>query len=65
MDDDALARVHALLNKWWEEEEVPKEVLRAKVALLNQKGDEADLNNYRPISLINSVFKDLRICHKM
>ena len=46
-----------LLNKWWKEEFIPEEILLAKGVLILKKGDSANLDNYRPISLLNSTYK--------
>ena len=47
-----------MLNNWWEEEEeIPEEVCQARIALILKKGDTANQKNYRPISLLNSIYK--------
>ena len=54
-----LVEILNMLNKWWEEEEeeMPEEVCQARIALIKKKGDTADQRNYRPISLLNSIYK--------
>jgi hypothetical protein len=59
MDDEALERVRALLNNWWGSEHIPEDVLRARVVLIFKEGDKEDLANYRPISLLNTIYKVL------
>ena len=46
-----------LVNEWWKGSRVDKELTRAEVVSLFQKGDTADLENYRPISLLNTIYK--------
>ena len=46
-----------LLNSWWDDERLPKEMSEARVASLYKKGDPNNLENYRPISLLNTLFK--------
>ena len=46
-----------MISKWWEEEEIPEEVCQARIALIFKNGDTANQNNYRPISLLNSMYK--------
>ena len=46
-----------MLNKWWNDEHIPEEALRAKVILIFKKGDSSNLENYRPISLLNTCYK--------
>ena len=57
LDDDNLERVREVLNGWWNEEWIEDEALRARVVLIFKKGDSSDMNNYRPISLLNSLYK--------
>ena len=38
---------------------MPDEMLAAKIALIFKKGDSTKMENYRPISLLNSMYKIL------
>lgn len=46
-----------LFNQWIEDEAVPDDLPDATTILLFKKGDPLDISNYRPISLLSSVFK--------
>ena len=46
-----------LLNHWWREEDMPEEMLKARVVLIYKKGDTNKYANYRPISLLNTMYK--------
>ena len=48
-----------LLNEWWETENIPEEVLLARVVLVFKKGDTSLCENYRPISLLSTFYKIL------
>jgi len=50
-------KIIKLLNEWWNNEDIPEEILQSRVVLIFKKGDTADLDNYRPISLLNSIYK--------
>eukprot|EP00959_Pyramimonas_sp_CCMP1952_P018221 385938-Pyramimonas_sp.AAC.1 len=57
LDDVNLSKLVELLNEWWRSEAVPADVAKARVALIFKKGDASKLDNDRPISLLNSVYK--------
>ena len=57
LDEIHLEGLTEILNDWWLNKKVPEEMTRAKVVLLFKKGPTADLGNYRPISLLNSIYK--------
>ena len=46
-----------MLNEWWEKEEIPEEETLARVVLIYKKGDASLCENYRPISLLNTMYK--------
>jgi len=56
---DYLNRIYVLklLNDWWIGEEIDEEELMANVVMIFKKGDTSDLTNYRPISLLNTLYK--------
>ena len=56
-NDDNLREVLKILNEWWRNEEVPESQLQARIVLIFKKGDSSDLDNFRPISLLNSLYK--------
>ena len=41
----------------WRNENIPGEALEARVALIFKKGESSKRSNYRPISLMNSIYK--------
>ena len=42
---------------WFEKENIPGEIKKGVITLIHKKGDDADLNNYRPITLFNLDYK--------
>ena len=46
-----------LINDWWVQRKAPKELFIARVVPLYKKGDTDNAANYRPISLLSSVYK--------
>ena len=57
MTYENLERIRTIINAWWAGTPVPDSVTQAQVILLYKKGDKTDLSNYRPISLLNSIYK--------
>ena len=57
MDEGPRKEVLGILNKWWSAEAIDKEALRARVVHIYKKGNTSDLANYRPISLLNTMYK--------
>ncbi len=47
------------INEWWNNPEntPPKEFFEARIVSLYKKGKQSDIENYRPISLLNSLYK--------
>lgn len=45
------------LNKWWSEEYIEREATRVVVVSIFKKGNAKKQENYRPISLLNSLYK--------
>ena len=46
-----------LINSWWQSKEAPTELFLARVVPLFKKGDTDNAANYRPISLLSSLYK--------
>ena len=68
-NDNTLEYLLKLLNRWWEEEQTPNDLTKANVASIYKKGNTDQQENYRPISLLKSIYKlyavvmVLRGCH--
>ena len=57
MNDDNLELILNIIHKWWNQEDISEEELRARVVLIFKKGDTNKFDNYRPISLLNTLYK--------
>ena len=57
MDDDNLEHVSEVINNWWENKADATELTKALVVSLYKKGDPKKQENYRPISLLKSIYK--------
>jgi len=56
---DYINRIYLLklLNEWYLNETIAEEDLLAHVVLIFKKGDTSNLENYRPIALLNTFYK--------
>lgn len=50
-----ISHLITLFNKVLESQEIPKNWAKSRIILLYKKGDPADINNYRPISLLPCI----------
>ena len=57
LDQDNRGGILEIINDWWQGEEIPDEILQARVVHIYKKGDTSKYENYRPISLLNSINK--------
>ena len=57
MDDNNRTRVLILLNKWWTEGIFPEDKMQAYIASIYIKKGTPKNENYRPISLLTSIYK--------
>ena len=57
MQEGGLYELRWILNRWWRQEHIPEDQLRARVILLHKKGPTSNIDNYRPISLLNTITK--------
>ena len=57
LPDEGLRILTAHINRWLSSTEVPPSLTDAKIAALFKKGDFKNTENYRPISLLNTIYK--------
>ena len=57
LDDDGLELIRNILNNCWENEIMPDEMELAELVTLYKKGNVEDPANYRPIALLNTIYK--------
>lgn len=57
-----LGPLTTLFNKILENQEIPINWARSRIILLYKKGDPEDINNYRPISLLPTIYKLFAMC---
>ena len=55
--ESALEWILLILNKMWELEEIPTESEIARIVSIYKKGDTEKPENYRPIALLQSLYK--------
>jgi len=57
LDEDNLKNLCFIFNTWWISGELPDQKAEAFVASIYKKGDPKNPENYRPIAILNSVYK--------
>ena len=57
MDGRNRALILNMINQWWSSKAIPGDVCLARVVPIYKKGDIDQPSNYRPISLLNSIYK--------
>ena len=57
LNEEALEIITEVMNEWWTNEKLEREALQARVVHLYKKGCTSDMANYRPISLLNTLYK--------
>jgi hypothetical protein len=56
-----LSDIHKLINSVWNKEEWPDKWKESIIVPIHKKGEKADCNNYRGISLLSTSYKFYRI----
>ncbi|CAK8680067.1 unnamed protein product [Clavelina lepadiformis] len=49
--------IRELIQYWFDQKVIPREIKKGIITLIHKKGDDADLKNYRPITLLNVEYK--------
>ena len=57
MDTTNRATILQVINQWWTKKSAPDDIFLARVVSIYKKGDSDLPENYRPISLLNSIYK--------
>ena len=57
LDEENLNEIAKILTNYWQQERVPDEMTKARVVSLYKKGNPRMQSNYRPISLLNAMYK--------
>eukprot|EP00973_Karenia_brevis_P063881 8879750-Karenia_brevis.AAC.1 len=57
MDQTNRHKILDIINDWWIHENIDEDTLLARVVLIYKKGDTNLCENYRPISLLNTMYK--------
>ena len=57
LETRALEHIATALNIWWDDEAIEEEHLRAPICLIYKKGSTANMENFRPIALLNTMYK--------
>jgi hypothetical protein len=57
MEKDSLLEVLNIINRWRLEDSLPKMLTEADVVTIFKKGNVEDPSNYRPIALLQSLYK--------
>ena len=57
MSNEALEEILEVLNQCWDQEIMPDKLELADVVTVYKKGNAEDPQNYRPISLLQALYK--------
>ena len=57
LPDEMMPHLLYVLNTWWDSGQGPTDITHARVASIYKKGNPAKQENYRPISLLCSLYK--------